>query len=108
MLGRGMFDFRTREEKERDFDAFYKKVFPGGEEQRKRVKKQVEGEFPGREGAYVFTFYLSVKELLLDDRELGFWEAAGKAARRLSAVGLNRAALERLKRVMEEDMGREL
>lgn len=107
MFGRGLFDFRTREEKERDFDAFYKKVLPGGEEQKKRLRERLSQEFPGKDGTYIFTFYLSVKELMLDDGELGFWEAAKTAARRLTEARLDLEEMGRLKRVMEEDMGEE-
>lgn len=106
MFGRGLFDFRTKEEKERDFDAFCKKVLPGGEEQKKRIRERLSAEFPGKDGTYIFMFYLSVKELLLEDENRDFWKAARTAARRLTAVRLDGEELERVRRVMEEDMGK--
>ena len=48
-MGSGVFDFRSKEERERDYKAFYKRVFPGGEAQKERVRSALAERLPGEE-----------------------------------------------------------
>ena len=47
--GMGMFDFRSRAERERDYQAFFKRVFPEGEPQRQRVERTLRERLPGED-----------------------------------------------------------
>ena len=69
-----MFDNRSKEEKERDYDAFSQRVFPFGDEQKKKVGDLLEVLFPKEKRKYLLLHYILIKDPLTlnekDDYEL--------------------------------------
>lgn len=69
-----MFDNRSKEEKERDYDAFSQRVFPFGDEQKNKVADLLEVLFPKEKRKYLLLHYILIKDPLTlnekDDYEL--------------------------------------
>ena len=69
-----MFDNRSKEEKERDYDAFSQRVFPFGDEQKNKVGDLLEVLFPKEKRKYLLLHYILIKDPLTlnekDDYEL--------------------------------------
>ena len=99
----GMFDFRSRAERERDYQAFFKRVFPEGEPKRQRVERTLRERLPGEDIPYVMMYYVTVKNWLAQDETLDFDGAAGKTAGSMSVVGITPGVLAVVRRVMAED-----
>lgn len=71
-MGSGVFDFRSKEERERDYKAFYKRVFPGGEVQKERVRSVLAERLPGEEITFLLMYYITLKDAIVLDDELDF------------------------------------
>ena len=69
-----MFDNRSKDEKERDYDAFSQRVFPFGDEQKNKVGDLLETLFPKEKRKYLLLHYILIKDPLTlnekDDYEL--------------------------------------
>lgn len=64
-MGSGVFDFRSKEERERDYKAFYKRVFPGGEAQKERVRSALAERLPGEEITFLLMYYITLKDAMV-------------------------------------------
>ena len=96
-MGSGVFDFRSKEERERDYKAFYKRVFPGGEAQKERVRSALAEHLPGEEITFLLMYYITLKDaMVLDD-------AADQAQRKMSVIKVTPQMLEVIREVMEQD-----
>ena len=89
----GVFDFRSKEERERDYKAFYKRVFPGGEVQKERVRSVLAERLPGEEITFLLMYYITLKDAMVLDDELDFYEAAAQAQRIPCQAALEQAGL---------------
>lgn len=107
-MGSGVFDFRSKEERERDYKAFYKRVFPGGEAQKERVRSALAERLPGEEITFLLMYYITLKDAMVLDDELGFYEAADQAQRKMSVIKVTPQMLEVIREVMEQDGAGEL
>lgn len=69
-----MFDNRSKDEKERDYDTFSQRVFPFGDEQKNKVGDLLETLFPKEKRKYLLLHYILIKDPLTlnekDDYEL--------------------------------------
>lgn len=99
----GIFDFRSKEERERDYKAFYKRVFPGGEAQKERVTKLLEERLPGEQITYLLMYYITLKDTMALDDELDFYDAAVRAQRQLNVIKVTPPMLEIIREIMEQD-----
>lgn len=102
-MGSGVFDFRSKEERERDYKAFYKRVFPDGEAQKERVRSALAERLPGEEITFLLMYYITLKDAMVLDDELGFYEAADQAQRKMSVIKVTPQMLEVIREVMEQD-----
>ena len=99
----GMFDFRSKAERERDYQAFYRRVFPEGERQKLQVERKLRERLPGEDLPYVMMYYVTVKNWLAQDENLDFEGAAHRASGSMSVVGITPGILEVVRQVMAED-----
>ena len=99
----GMFDFRSKAERERDYQAFYRRVFPEGERQKLQVERKLRERLPGEDLPYVMMYYVMVKNWLAQDETLDFEGAAHRASGSMSVVGITPGILEVVRQVMAED-----
>ncbi len=99
----GMFDFRSKAERERDYQAFYRRVFPEGERQKLQVERKLRERLPGEDLPYVMMYYVTVKNWLAQDETLDFEGAAHRASGSMSVVGITPGILEVVRQVMAED-----
>ncbi len=104
-MGAGMFDFRSREEKERDYNAFYKRVFPGGEAQKERVTSRLKERVPGEDVKYVLLYYVTLKDYMVLNEEPDIEKAAGQAFKKMRLIKVTPGLLEVFREVMEEEGG---
>ena len=61
-----LFDSRTKEEKERDFEMYASQIFPYGDEQKNTVKNLLKEAFPGVKIQYLMMHYILIKQEFLD------------------------------------------
>ena len=99
----GVIDFRSKEERERDYKAFYKRVFPGGEVQKERVRSVLAERLPGEEITFLLMYYITLKDAMVLDDELDFYEAAAQAQRKMSVIKVTPQMLAIIREVMEQD-----
>lgn len=77
----GLFDFRSKEEKARSYEAYSKWIFPYGEEQKERITELIENIFPKLNKRHVLMYYILVKEGMTAEEALDFETAAKKVAK---------------------------
>lgn len=102
-MGSGMFDFRSREEKERDYNAFFKRVFPGGEAQKERVTQQLKARVPGEDIKYVLMYYVTLKDYMVLNEEADYQRAADQAFKKMRLIRVTPELLEVFREVMEAE-----
>lgn len=61
-----LFDNRSKEEKERDFDMYSSHIFPFGDEQKKAVRNILSSAFPKTKAHYLMMHYILIKQEYLD------------------------------------------
>ncbi len=102
-MGAGMFDFRSKEEKDRDYKLFYKRVFPGGEEQKERVTRLLQERVPGEDIKYVLMYYITLKDYMVLNEEPDFDKAADLSLRKLRLIKVTPELLKVFRDVMEQE-----
>lgn len=65
-----MFDNRSKEEKQRDYDSFSLRVFPYGDAQKDKIGELLETLFPKEKRKYLLLHYILIKDpLTLNDKD---------------------------------------
>ena len=103
-MGRGWLDFRSREEKERDFREFSERVFPGGLEHRKRVRARLKELLPKEDVTYILMYYTALKDLLVRRTSMTFEEGMGQVTSEIRVLRMTPAIEKAIRTVLEEDM----
>lgn len=99
----GIFDFRSGEERERDYRAFKRRVFPGGEQQKERITGLLKKKLPGEDITCLLMFYITVKNNMLDEDGMSFEEAVKESTRKMSVIRVTPQVLQAVQEVMAED-----
>lgn len=73
------FKIMTKEEKKAEEEAFAKRIFPGGEEERKRVEQRLTEGFPHRDKKELLYLYITVRQKMLEN-DRSFEEAFSLSA----------------------------
>jgi hypothetical protein len=73
-----LFDFRSKEEKARTYEAYAKMIFPYGDAQKERVGELLAELFPNQNSNYVLMHYILIKEGMIGEAPLDFKAAAKK------------------------------
>lgn len=74
--------FMSKEDKERKYEAYSKKIFPYGDEQRKKVSALLSETFPEEKLKYLMMHYILIKECMIGEEKLDFDTAARKIAKK--------------------------
>lgn len=81
---KGMFDFRSKEEKEQDFKKYFNLIFPYGEPQREKVIGLLSELLPDYKKDYLVLHYILVKEKVIKQEKTV--DDSIRAAERKSAI----------------------
>lgn len=73
-----LFSFKSKEEKERSYEAYSKRIFPYGDDQKDRIMELLSELFPKENPRYVLMHYILVKQGVTGEDAIGFDEAANK------------------------------
>lgn len=74
----GLFDFRSKEEKHRNYEAYTKMIFPYGDAQKERITELLAGLFPHKDPDFVLMYYILVKAAMLQEESVDYETAAKK------------------------------
>lgn len=80
--GGGLFDFRSKEEKARIYEAYVKQIFPYGDSQREKVLGILADMFPKERLKPLMMHYILIKEEMTDENPLDFETAARKVEKK--------------------------
>lgn len=73
-----LFDNRSSDEKNRDYELYTKRIFPFGEEQKGKVGDLLESMFPTEKRKYLLLHYILFKEELMQEEPMSYDEIATK------------------------------
>lgn len=76
-----IFDFRSKEEKARSYEAYSKRIFPYGDEQKEKVSEILAALFPKEKEKYLIMHYILIKQGMTEEEPMDFDKAAAKAAK---------------------------
>ena len=99
----GLFDFRSGEERDRDYRAFSRRVFPGGDQQKERITGLLKEKLPGEDITCLLMFYITVKNFMLDGDGMSFEEAVKESTRKMSVIKVTPQVLNAVREVMKTD-----
>lgn len=80
-----MFDMRSKEEKQRDFEAYSKKIFPYGDPHREKVSEILSALYPKTDIKYLRMYYILLKDETTGENAVDF-ETATKKLKKKSMV----------------------
>ena len=106
-MGRGWLDFRSREEKERDYREFTERVFPGGVEHKKRVRDRLKELLPKEVVTYVFMYYVALKDLMVRRPTVTYEEAMRQVCSEIRVLRMKPEIEAAIRQVLEEDQRKE-
>ncbi len=64
-----MFNFKSKEEREQDFEDYQLKVFPFGNDHKKFIEKQLNERFEKYNSDLLLYYYIVAKQELIEDRK---------------------------------------
>ena len=77
-----LFDFRSKDDKKRDYDAYSKRIFPYGDAQREKIAGILTEWFPKEKQKYLMLHYVLVKEGLTAENPVDYQTSAKKIEKR--------------------------
>jgi hypothetical protein len=76
-----LFNFRSKEEKARNYESYSKRIFPYGDTQKERISDLLTALFPELNPKHVLMYYILIKEGMTEETPLEFETAAAKIAK---------------------------
>jgi hypothetical protein len=73
-----LFNFRSKEEKQRIYEAYSKRIFPYGDIQKEKIEEILAALFPKQNSKHVLMHYILIKEGMTEEEPLEFNEAVKK------------------------------
>lgn len=77
----GLFDLRSKEDKERDLEVYTNMIFPFGDEHKEKVYNILEELLPKQNQKYLRMHYILLKEAMIGEEKLSYEEATKKIAK---------------------------
>jgi len=77
-----IFDMRSKEEKQRDFEAYSKKIFPYGDVHREKISKILEELYPKTNIKYLRMYYILLKDEMTGENAVDFDTAVKKLVKK--------------------------
>lgn len=98
-----IFDTRTKEDKQRDFEKYTNMIFPYGEEQRNQIFELLDQLFPKLNQKYLRMHYIIVKEQMIGESKLSFEEACDEIKKK-TLIKTNENINQVLKELLNVDI----
>ena len=73
-------EFKSREERERDERDYLYRIFPGGDEQKKAVEKELASKLPWVEIRGLMLYYILMRDAMTGRDGVGFEDAVANAS----------------------------
>lgn len=96
-------DFKSREEREREEKDYLYRIFPGGNEQKAAVRKELAARIPWEDSTGLMLYYVLVRDAMTLRDGKSFEEAVALAAKKQRMINATPEILKVLKAVMEEN-----
>ena len=96
-------EFKTKEEREKEMEAYLHRIFPGGEAQKAAVGQELKEQLPKVDGKALLLYYILVKDAMTAQDGMDFEAAVKKVAKKQSVLQATPQILEVVRRVMEEN-----
>lgn len=77
-----LFDFRSKDDKKRDYDAYSKRIFPYGDAQKEKIASILLELLPKEKEKYLMLHYVLVKQGLTSDNPMDYETSAKKIEKR--------------------------
>lgn len=98
-----MFDTRTKEDKQRDFENYSNRIFPYGEVQKDKVFDILDELLPKQNKKYLRMHYILLKDEMLQEESITFAEANKKIAKK-TLLKTNSSINSLVKALLEVDL----
>lgn len=96
-------EFKSREERERDEKDYLLRIFPGGNEQKAAVEKELCSRLPGVDDKGLMLYYILVRDAMTGRDGMSFEEAVAKVAKRQRMIKTTPEIIATVKSVMDEN-----
>lgn len=103
-MGKGWFDFRSGSQRERDLREFSQRVFPGGLEHRRQVRRRLQEVMGKTDITYEFLYYVALKDLLVRMPSVDFEEGMNQVCGEIRVMKLDDRVRQGIRKVMTEDL----
>ena len=97
------FEFKSREERERDEQDYLYRIFPGGKEQKAAVEKELASRLPGEDKKALLLYYVLMRDAMTGRDALGFEAAVAKLSRKQQILKASYRVREVIKEIMDEN-----
>lgn len=74
--------FKSKEEREREYQEYTKKLFPYGEQQRQKVQDLIYALTDKKSGAQLMFHYILIKEAMIESEKKDYEEIASKVEKK--------------------------
>ncbi len=99
-----IFDSRSKEEKQRDYEIYSNRIFPYGEKHKEKVFGILAELLPKQNQKYLRMHYILMKEQMVQEEPLTFVEADAKIAKK-TLLKTNPSLNSLIKTLLEVDLG---
>ncbi len=63
------FTYKSKEEREEEYQSYFKKIFPYGEPQKQKVEEILAGLLNNNQGSRLMMYYILIKEAMIDSED---------------------------------------
>ena len=96
-------EFKSREEREREEQEYLYRIFPGGNEQKDRVEKELTSRLPGLDGKGLMLYYILLRDAMAGRDGMCFEDAAARISKKQRILKATPEMLSVVRAVMDEN-----
>lgn len=96
-------EFKSREERERDERDYLYRIFPGGNDQRKAVEKELASRLPGVDSKGLLLYYILVRDAMTGRDPMSFEEASVRMEKKQRVIKITPKIIDVVRSVLEEN-----
>lgn len=96
-------EFKSREERERDERDYLYRIFPGGNEQKKAIEKELASKLPWVEIRGLMLYYVLMRDAMTGRDEMDFEDAVVKVSKRQRMIKVTPEILKVVREVLDEN-----
>ena len=94
-------EFKSREEREREEQEYLYRIFPGGNEQKDRVEKELTSRLPGLDGKGLMLYYILLRDAMTGRDGMCFEDAAARISKKQRILKATPEMLSVVRAVMD-------